>query len=86
MHRPLLAVQHKLERFAFAQKFISDIIICLSAIDLGNDVIQIVTAYLLSEFQMKPIHKQSLLPWKHTFNLDICNHKRISMEIICFLL
>ena len=49
-------------------------------------MLKIVLADLLSELELQPVHQKSLLTRKHALDLNISDHKRICMEIICPLL
>ena len=75
--RSLAAINDKVKRLVLALKLICHIVICLGSIYPGNDFIQVLTADLLSIFQVKLVLEDFLFSWQDTDYVHIRNHKRV---------
>ena len=83
MYRAFLAVYHEVERLVLAEKLVCDIIICLCSIYLGHNMVQVIHAYLLTVFEMKPVLEQFLLTRQHSPDVHIGDHQRVCCHSQC---
>ena len=83
MYRAFLTVYHKVERLVLAQKLICYVIICLSAIYLSHNMVQVIHAYLLTVFEMKPVLEQFLLTRQYSPDVHIGDYERICGHSQC---
>ena len=87
MDRSFTTFDEKVKRLILALKFICHIVVSLCTVDCRDDVIKVVSADLLSVFQMEPVLENFLLTRKDADDIHISDHKRVLTHPQCrFLL